>query len=55
MSLHFNPLFRKIILILNLLLLSACASLPGGPTEARPEDQEQADQTAQAQQERSRI
>lgn len=36
MSLHLNPLIKKFILILNLVLLSACASVPGGPTEGDP-------------------
>lgn len=36
MSLHLNPLIKKFILILNLLLLSACASVPGGPAEGDP-------------------
>ena len=36
MSLILNSLFKKLILISSLLLLSACASVPGGPTEGDP-------------------
>jgi len=36
MPIHINPLFKNLFLIFNLLLLSACASLPGGPTEGDP-------------------
>ena len=31
-----NPLLKKLILILSIALLSACASVPGGPTEGDP-------------------
>lgn len=33
---HLSPLLKKIILIFNLILLSACASVPHGPTEGDP-------------------
>lgn len=36
MSLPLSPLVQKLILIFNLVLLSACASVPGGPTEGDP-------------------
>ena len=31
-----NPLLKKLILIFSITLLSACASVPGGPTEGDP-------------------
>ncbi len=31
-----NPLLKKLILIFSIALLSACASVPGGPTEGDP-------------------
>jgi len=36
MLVYLNPLLKKLILIFNLVLLSACASVPNGPTEGDP-------------------
>ena len=36
MPFHLSSLLKKFILILNFILLSACASVPGGPTEGDP-------------------
>lgn len=36
MSVTLNPSFKKFILIFNLIILSACASVPGGATKGDP-------------------